>query len=184
MENSKTVTQTLLGETAHFGFCTPKIGFFLVFFFSLDSSYFCFLGVHAKLQNCSANPSEKNSPFWLLPAQNRLFGGARGGPQIFFFIGIFIFLWVRTPCKKLNFYDTPFWAQWPILAFFRQKTAFFIGIIIFLWVRTPCKKLNFYNTPFWANRPILAFVRLKSFFFRGLGGLLEFFFLIGIFGFL
>ena len=28
MQNFITVTQTLLGETAHFGFCPPKIGFF------------------------------------------------------------------------------------------------------------------------------------------------------------
>ena len=28
MQNSKTVAQTLLGETAHLGFCPPKIGFF------------------------------------------------------------------------------------------------------------------------------------------------------------
>ena len=28
MQNFKTVPQTLLGETAHFGFCAPKIGFF------------------------------------------------------------------------------------------------------------------------------------------------------------
>ena len=27
MENFKIVAQTLLGETAHFGFCPPKIGF-------------------------------------------------------------------------------------------------------------------------------------------------------------
>ena len=28
MQTSKTVAQTLLGETAHFGFCLPQIGFF------------------------------------------------------------------------------------------------------------------------------------------------------------
>ena len=28
MENSKTVAQTFMGETAHFGFCPPKIDFF------------------------------------------------------------------------------------------------------------------------------------------------------------
>ena len=28
MQNFKTVAQTLLGETAHFGFCPPQIGFF------------------------------------------------------------------------------------------------------------------------------------------------------------
>ena len=27
LQNFKTVAQTLLGETAHFGFCPPKIGF-------------------------------------------------------------------------------------------------------------------------------------------------------------
>ena len=28
MQNSKTVAETLLGETAHFDFCPPKLGFF------------------------------------------------------------------------------------------------------------------------------------------------------------
>ena len=54
MQNSKTVAQTLLGETAHFGLFPPKIGFFRgvggvpEIFFSLESSYFCYLGAHAK----------------------------------------------------------------------------------------------------------------------------------------
>ena len=79
MQNSKTVTQILLGETAHFSFCPPQIacfrgvGGFPEIIFSLDSSYFCYLGVHAKFQNCSTNPSGRNGPFWLLSAQNRLF---------------------------------------------------------------------------------------------------------------
>ena len=63
MQNSKTVAQTLLGETANFGFCPPKIGFFRgvkgvpEICFSLESSYFCDLGAHAILQNYSTNPS-------------------------------------------------------------------------------------------------------------------------------
>ena len=54
MQNFKTVAQTLLGETAHFGFCPPKIGFFRgvggvpKICFSLESSYFCELGALAK----------------------------------------------------------------------------------------------------------------------------------------
>ena len=46
MQNSKTVAQTILGETAHFGFCPPRIGFFRgvggvpKICFSLESSYF------------------------------------------------------------------------------------------------------------------------------------------------
>ncbi len=54
MYNIKTVAQALLGETAHFGFCPPKIGFFRgvggvpEICFSLESSYFCELGAHAK----------------------------------------------------------------------------------------------------------------------------------------
>ncbi len=45
--NFKTVAKTLLGETAHFGLCPPKIGFFRgvggvpEICFSLESSYFC-----------------------------------------------------------------------------------------------------------------------------------------------
>ena len=47
MQNSKIVAQTHPGETAHFGFCPPQIGFFRgvggvpEIFFSLESSYFC-----------------------------------------------------------------------------------------------------------------------------------------------
>ena len=50
MQNLKTVEQTLLGETAHLGFCPPKIGFFRglggfpEIFLSLESSYFCYFG--------------------------------------------------------------------------------------------------------------------------------------------
>jgi hypothetical protein len=54
MQNFKTVAQALLGETAHFGFCPPKIGLIEgvggvpEIFFSLECSYFCELGPHAK----------------------------------------------------------------------------------------------------------------------------------------
>ena len=78
MQNFKTVAQTLLGETAHFGFCPPKIGFCRGFwgseiFSPLESSYLCYLGAHAKFWNGSFNTSGRNSPFWLLSAQNQLF---------------------------------------------------------------------------------------------------------------
>ena len=62
MKNFKTVAQTLLEETAHFGFCSPKIGLFRgvggvpEFFFSLECSYFCELGAHAKNQNPTTPP--------------------------------------------------------------------------------------------------------------------------------
>ena len=54
MQKIKILRHPLLGETAHFGFCPPKIGFFRglggvpEIFFSLESSYFCELGPHAK----------------------------------------------------------------------------------------------------------------------------------------
>ena len=54
MKNFKTVAQTLLEETAHFGFCSPKIGLFRgvegvpQIFFPLECSYFCELEAHAK----------------------------------------------------------------------------------------------------------------------------------------
>ena len=113
MQYFKTLPQTLLGGTAHLGFCAPKIGLIEgvggvpEFFSPLESSYFCELGAHAKFQNCSTSSSGWNGPFWLLSAQNRVNWGGRGGPRIFFSIGMFIFLWVRTPCKKLKSYDTP-----------------------------------------------------------------------------
>ena len=53
MQNFKNVGQTLLGETAHFGFCPPKIGFFRGVVpekkIPLKSSYFCYLVAHAKI---------------------------------------------------------------------------------------------------------------------------------------
>ena len=57
MQNFKTVAQTLLGDKAHFDFCPPKIGFFKgvggppEIKFLLESSYFCYLGAHAKIEN-------------------------------------------------------------------------------------------------------------------------------------
>ncbi len=88
--SSKTVAQTLLGETAHFGICPPQIGFFWgpggvpKILFSLESYFFSYLGAPPKFQNCSTNPSGRNSPFWLLSAQNRLFRGVGGVPKICF----------------------------------------------------------------------------------------------------
>ena len=94
MENFKTVAHTLPGETVHFGFCLPKIGFF-----SLESSSLCYLGAQAKFQNCSTNPSGRNSPFRLFSAKNRLLGGAWGGPRNFIFIGILICYYLGAPAK-------------------------------------------------------------------------------------
>ena len=54
MQNFKTEAQTLLGEMAHFGFFPPKIGVFRglggvpKIYSSMESSYFCDLGAHAK----------------------------------------------------------------------------------------------------------------------------------------
>ena len=79
MQNSKTVAITLLGETAHFGFCPLKIGFFR---------------------------------------------GGRWSPRNYFFIGIFILLWLRSPCKNLKSYDTPFLG-------FEQRYRFRVVIVRF-----------------------------------------------------
>ena len=134
MENFKTVAQTHLGETAHFDFCLfPKSGFFggpgrvPEILFSLESSYFCYLGAPVKFQNCNTNPSGRNGQFWLLNTQNRLFQGGRGGPQIFFFIGFVIFLLLRSPCKISKLQHKPFWEIQPILAFVRPKSVFLGG---------------------------------------------------------
>ena len=35
--------------------------------------------------------------------------GGRGGPRLFFLIGILIFILLRSPCKNLKPYDKPFW---------------------------------------------------------------------------
>ena len=44
------------------------------------------------------------SPF---SGQNRVILGGRGGPRNFFFIGILLFLLLRSPCKVSNSYDMP-----------------------------------------------------------------------------
>ena len=66
MQNFKTVAQALLGETAHFGFCPPKIG---------------------------------------------LIEGVGGVPEIFFFIGIFLFLWVTSHAAKLYNIELKNWQK-------------------------------------------------------------------------
>ena len=38
-----------------------------------------------------------------------LFWGVGGVPEFFFFIGILLFLLLRSPCKNLEPYDNPFW---------------------------------------------------------------------------
>ena len=54
MQKIKILQHPLLGKTAYFGFCPPKIGFFRGLggvskkFFSLESSYFCELGPPCK----------------------------------------------------------------------------------------------------------------------------------------
>ena len=55
LQNFKTVAQALPGETAHFGFCPHRIGFFRGVWgvpeicFQLESSYFCDIGAHIKI---------------------------------------------------------------------------------------------------------------------------------------
>jgi hypothetical protein len=44
-----------------------------------------------------------------ISAQKSQSAGGRGGPQIFFLIGILIFLLLRSPCKITKPYDNPFW---------------------------------------------------------------------------
>ena len=51
MQNSKTVVQTLLGETAHFGFCPPKIGFFNGHFVALAHTLRSDQNVYKDLSN-------------------------------------------------------------------------------------------------------------------------------------
>ena len=56
--------------------------------------------------NFSAHVSAESlfeiSPF---SGQNRVILGGRGGPRIIFFIGILLFLLLRSPCKVSNSYD-------------------------------------------------------------------------------
>ena len=64
MQKIKILQHPLLGQTAHFGFCPPKIGFFRglgevpEIFFSLESLYFCELGPHTK------KFKSYDTPFW------------------------------------------------------------------------------------------------------------------------
>ena len=134
MQNCKTVAQTLLGETAHFGFCPPKIGVFRglggvpKIFSSLESSYFCELGVHAQFQNCSTNPSGRNGQFKLLSIQNRLFGGARGGPRNFFLhwnLHIFV---TYEPMQKIKILRHPLLGETANFGFCPPKICFFRGL--------------------------------------------------------
>ena len=120
------------------------------------------------------------SPF---SAQNRLFWGARGGPRNFFFIGIFIFLLLRSPCKKLKSYDKPLYGfeqrhqqqdkkkkiNLPkIVAYgtFRRKSSYFCFLGAHATFQNCRTNSSGRNGPF----------RLLSAQNRGLGGVPEFFF--------
>ena len=112
MQNSKTVPQTLLGETAHFGFCPPKIGFLGGLggspnFFPIGIFIFLLIRSPCKLSKLQHKPFQVKQPILAFPAQKRLFQGGREGPRNLIFIGILLFLLLRSPCKKLKSYDEP-----------------------------------------------------------------------------
>ena len=75
------------------------------FFLLLESSYLCYLGAHAKIWNPTTTPYVAFFEIYPLSGQNRVILGGRGGPRIYFFIGILLFLLLRSPCKNLKPYD-------------------------------------------------------------------------------
>ena len=72
-----------------------------------ESSRLCYLGAHAKI----CNPMISLSRIYLKLAhflvKIGLIWGGRGGPRIFFFIRIFLFALLGSPCKNLKSYNTP-----------------------------------------------------------------------------
>jgi hypothetical protein len=54
---------------------------------------------------------EPEDNFWNYPPLSAQLSHSRGGPRIFFLIGILIFLLVRSPCKISKPYNNPYWGS-------------------------------------------------------------------------
>ena len=108
--------------------------------------------------------------FWPFSGQNRLFWGGRGGPQNLIFIGILLFLLLRSPCKNLKPFDKPFYNFNSGTMRKKKKKRFcrrvcrrigynylkYIPLIRgereekYIFV-TPCKNLKSYDIPIWGK---------------------------------
>ena len=116
----------------------------LILFFSLESSYFCELGAHAKLG---------------------------GFLKLFFLLESSYFCELGAPCNKLKSYDTPLCHFCkgvvergpPSVLADLADTGRRIRAVIFLFGCCLPKIISkLYHRPFLEKRPILAFVRPKS----------------------
>ena len=67
------------------------------------------MGAHAKIQNSATSLSRIYLKLADFPVKIGLNGGLGGGPQIFFSIGIIVFMLLGSPRKNLEPYDKPFW---------------------------------------------------------------------------
>ena len=109
MQNSKTVAQTLLGETAHFSFCPPKIGFFRgqgvpKFYFQWNPYIFV---TQESMQNSKTLAQTLHGVTVHFVRTKSAFLRGQGGLRNFFSSLEYLFSLLRSPCKNLKSYDTP-----------------------------------------------------------------------------
>ena len=108
MQNSKTVAQTIPGETAHFGLFPPKIGFFRGvggvpnFFFLWESYFLCYLGAHAKMCNPMISLSGIYFKIAHFPVKIGLIGGVGGVTEIWFSLESSYFCYLGAHAKIQN----------------------------------------------------------------------------------
>ena len=90
MQNSKTVAQTLMGETAHFGFCSPKIGFLgglggsSKFCFHWNSNIFVTQEPLQNFKTLEQTLLGKIAHFGFCSPKIGFFGGPGGVPKFYF----------------------------------------------------------------------------------------------------
>ena len=98
----------------------------------LESSYLCYLGAHAKIQNSTTSHSRIYLKLADFPVKIGLNVGVGGSPN-FFLIGILLFMLLGSPSKTLEPYDKSSWDIFEIRPFSGQNRVNLGGVPDFIF---------------------------------------------------
>ena len=123
---------------------------------------FLFLLLESPLKNLGPYDKSSRDILEIRPfsGQNRVNQGGRGGPRLYFLMGILLFMLLGSPRKNLELYDKSFWNIFENRPFSGQnrvnwegrrghRNSFFTGILLFLLLRRPCKNSEPQLPSFW-----------------------------------